>query len=206
MKYDGILFDLDGTLWNATEPIAVSWAIALKDQPDIERAPSTEELEKVMGMTSEKLMAQLFPYLSYERGQELFQHCCEVEMVYLREHGGTLYPGLEHTLEKLSARHPLCIVSNCNNGYIETFLDAHSMRKYFLDWECIGRTGLQKWENIRLVVERNEFQNPVYVGDTELDYDSAERAGLPFIHAAYGCGQVPEAPQISSISELLEIV
>lgn len=85
MKYDGILFDLDGTLWNATEPIAVSWAIALKDQPDIERAPSTEELEKVMGMTSEKLMAQLFPYLSYERGQELFQHCCEVEMVYLRD-------------------------------------------------------------------------------------------------------------------------
>ena len=158
MKYDGILFDLDGTLWNATEPIAVSWAIALKDQPDIERAP------------------------------------------------GTLYPGLEHTMEKLSARHPLCIVSNCNNGYIETFLDAHSMRKYFLDWECIGRTGLQKWENIRLVVERNEFKNPVYVGDTELDYDSAERAGLPFIHAAYGFGQVPEAPQISSISELLEIV
>ena len=57
-----------------------------------------------------------------------------------------------------------------------------------------------------MVVERNEFQNPVYVGDTELDYDSAERAGLPFIHAAYGFGQVPEAPQISSISELLEIV
>ena len=25
MKYDGILFDLDGTLWDATEQIAASW-------------------------------------------------------------------------------------------------------------------------------------------------------------------------------------
>ena len=36
MKYDGILFDLDGTLWDATEAIAVSWAQALRDAPDVE--------------------------------------------------------------------------------------------------------------------------------------------------------------------------
>ena len=30
MKYDGILFDLDGTLWDATEAIRVSWAMALE--------------------------------------------------------------------------------------------------------------------------------------------------------------------------------
>lgn len=28
MKYDGILFDLDGTLWDSTEAVAASWEIA----------------------------------------------------------------------------------------------------------------------------------------------------------------------------------
>ena len=31
MKYDGLLFDLDGTLWDATENIRTSWNIAIKD-------------------------------------------------------------------------------------------------------------------------------------------------------------------------------
>ena len=39
MKYDGILFDLDGTLWDATEAIRVSWAMALESAPDVEAPP-----------------------------------------------------------------------------------------------------------------------------------------------------------------------
>ena len=39
MKYDGILFDLDGTLWDSTEAVAVSWAMALADAPDVPAPP-----------------------------------------------------------------------------------------------------------------------------------------------------------------------
>lgn len=72
MKYDGILFDLDGTLWDATEAIRVSWAIALESAPDVEAPPTREQLERVMGMTADNLMATLFPKLSKERHRELF--------------------------------------------------------------------------------------------------------------------------------------
>ena len=92
MKYDGILFDLDGTLWDSTEAVAASWKIALQGQPDVEAPPTREQLEGVMGMTGEQLMATLYPQLSPQRHQELFDLCCQVENGYLREHGGRLYP------------------------------------------------------------------------------------------------------------------
>lgn len=206
MKYDGILFDLDGTLWNATDAITVSWAEALKDAPDVEQLPTKEQLESVMGMTAEELMATLFPTLTKERHLELFERCCQVENVYLREHGGTLYPEMEETLSRLSEKLPLFIVSNCNAEYIPCFLDAHKLHSYFRDWECIGRTGKPKGENIQLVVQRNGLEHPVYIGDTSMDQDAAGKAGVPFIHAAYGFGQVTGAPKIQAPKELLKLL
>lgn len=202
MKYDGILFDLDGTLWNATEAIAASWEIALRDAPDIPAPPTVKQLEGVMGMTAERLMATLFPGITPERGQELFDRCCEVENDYLLAHGGLLYDGTEDMLRELSQKLPLFVVSNCNREYIPCFLEAHRLGGYFQDWECIGRTGLPKWDNIKLVVERNHLSAPVYVGDTEMDREAAEKAGVPFIHAAYGFGSVPGAAKIDRPADL----
>ena len=206
MKYDGILFDLDGTLWNATDALSVSWAVALKDAPDVKQLPTKEQLESVMGMTAEELMATLFPTLTKERHLELFERCCQVENVYLREHGGTLYPEMEETLSRLSEKLPLFIVSNCNAEYIPCFLDAHKLHSYFRDWECIGRTGKPKGDNIQLVVQRNGLEHPVYIGDTSMDQDAAGKAGVPFIHAAYGFGQVTGIPKIQAPKELLKLL
>lgn len=206
MKYDGILFDLDGTLWNATEAIAISWQIALKDAPDIPRAPTVKELEGVMGMTGEQLMATLFPYITPQRGAELFERCCQVENEYLLQHGGQLYEGIEDLLRAIGGQAVTAIVSNCNTEYAPCFLKAHHTEGYFTDWECSGRTGLPKGENIRLVVERNHLQAPVYVGDTRLDYEAAQQAGVPFIHAAYGFGTIEGVTAIHKPVELLELI
>ena len=64
------------------------------------------------------------------------------------------------------------------------------MEKYFDDYECAGRTGLSKGDNIKLVVQRNHLQKPVYIGDTISDYAAARAAGVPFIFAEYGFGEV----------------
>lgn len=206
MNCDGVLFDLDGTLWDATKGLAESWAIALADEPDVPRPPTKGELERVMGMTDKQLVAVVFPQVSQERGLELFEKCCGAENEYLRQHGGRLYDGLVPALEALSKQLPLFIVSNCNLGYIPCFLEAHGLGRFFQDWECIGRTGLEKWENIRLVAERNGLRRPVYVGDTAMDQASAQKAGVPFIHAAYGFGAVTGAPAVQSPRELAELL
>ena len=107
--------------------------------------------------------------------------------------GGSFGAGnIKDTLKELSKNHKLFIVSNCQDGYIECFFKAHKLDKYFTDYECPGRTGLSKGENNKLIIERNNLKNPVYVGDTEGDAESAKAAGIPFVFAKYGFGNVKE--------------
>ena len=93
------------------------------------------------------------------------------------------------------------------DGYIQSFYSGNHTEKYFKDCECIGVTGKSKGENIRLVMERNGLKAPVYVGDTQGDADAATQAGIPFIYAAYGFGQVKAFDaEIHTFEELLDIV
>ena len=206
MIYDGIIFDLDGTLWDSSEEVLISWSHVLAQLPDVDDIPTKEDLEGVMGLGADDLTLKLFPNLGFERRMEIFNTCAAYENDYLAEHGAKLYPHLIETLEKLSADHPLFIVSNCGDGYIQTFLKAHGTAPYITDFECIGRTGKPKSENIKLIVERNALKNPVYVGDTKWDCDAATAAGVPFIFAAYGFGKVEGKPAITDIAQLPDLV
>lgn len=199
---DGILFDLDGTLWNVVPQVAESWTIGLK-QLGIHRAPITaEELFPCMGMLLPDIADLLVPGLTPEEQERVIDHCCQVENDYLAQHGAELYPGEEEVLASLSKKCPLFVVSNCAKGYIEAYFQGTGMGKYFTDFESAGNTGLTKAENIALVVKRHGLQKPVYVGDTTLDRASAQAAGVPFVHAAYGFGKVEGVPAIHSLEEL----
>lgn len=207
MVVDGILFDLDGTLWDSVEGILLTWnrVIARHGQfrPPITRA----EQESLMGLPMDEIARRLFPDQAPEEQQRLMDECAQEENEYLAVHGGILYPDVRETLEKLSQRYKLCIVSNCQTGYIEAFLQAHDLGKYFVDHLSFGETGLSKGENNRIVIERNGIHNAIYVGDTEGDRQSALDAGIPFVYAAYGFG-VAEAydTKITEFSELIDII
>lgn len=81
------------------------------------------------------------------------------------------------------------------------------MEKYFEDTECWGRTRLSKGESNKILIARNHLKNPIYVGDTAGDYQSAVDAGIPFVYAAYGFGEVQDcAYEIQSIRELPKVL
>lgn len=135
----------------------------------------------------------------------MLNECVHYELEYIAEHGGRLYPKLRETLVELRRSYALIIVSNCQDGYIQDFLDFADMRGLFGDFESAGGTGLSKGENIKLVIERNSIDKAVYVGDTQGDLDSADFAGIPFIRAAYGFGQMNRpVPEIREFCELPE--
>ncbi len=207
MSKKGIIFDMDGTLWDSAEGVAKSWTRIVNREYDKGRVITVEDIHGVMGKTMDKIAEELFPELPEEPRLELLKKCCDDENAYLREHGGVLYPELEATLTELKKDYPLYIVSNCQSGYIEAFLEHYGFGHYFEDIECFGNNGLQKGENIRRLAERNGLTEAVYVGDIQGDYDATMEAGFEFIHAAYGFGKInAETPVIRSFSELTDVV
>ena len=119
-----------------------------------------------------------------------------------------LYSDIRSTLDALISQCSFYIVSNCGTGYIEMFLKKYHLESYITDMECCGNTGKPKWENIRLLMERNQISSvdAAYVGDTAGDSNSAAKAGIPFIFASYGYGQVPEKKlTLRSFSELQDL-
>ena len=206
MNIDSIIFDLDGTLWDSTEAVLKAWSRVCENSKEIKNPITKEMLESVMGLQIYEIGNKLFPYLEEVRQTEILDLCCEEERKVLQIEGGMLYKDLESILETLSKDYPLFIVSNCQCGYIETFLEYHKLGKYFKDIECAGNTRLVKGENIKAVMKRNNLEHPVYVGDTEGDRAAAKLANIPFVYASYGFGNVDSYDYVlEKISDIVEI-
>ena len=205
-KYDSIIFDLDGTIWDSVECVVAIWNNALVEA-GIEPTMTYDELSRCMGLRIEQIFDQVIPQATKAQREIVKASCKKNEQKYLAEHGGILYDKVEQTLETLSQTHRLFIVSNCEDSYINGFFQAHGLRRFFEDYECAGRTGLSKGKNIALIVERNKLNAPVYIGDTLTDYEAAVQADVPFIHAAYGFGELGSAiTAAKSFEEIIQLV
>lgn len=206
MKTDSIIFDLDGTLWDSARTVAEAWSAALL-RLGIGRELTEDDLRREMGKAMDVIMSDFFPELSEEERGALMPELCAEEERLLRVKGGVLFPGVAETLAALARQYRLFIVSNCQQGYIEAFLEAHSFGELFEGHLCWGDTGLPKSGTNRELVKRYGLRAPVYVGDTDGDRVSAEEAGIPFVFAAYGFGSVPEGyPRAEKFSELPDTI
>lgn len=202
----GIIFDLDGTLWDSVDSVATSWNVGGKKILGKDLSISREVLGGFMGKTMDQFLP-IFGDVSKELAQEALDYCMQYELEYLREVPGILFPNVRETLEELALKYPLYIVSNCQVGYIETFLETMKMGQLFQDFEDYGRTGLPKGRNIQILMERTGLAEAVYVGDTQGDYEATLFAQIPFIFAEYGFGQVQDATlRIQHFSQLLSLL
>ena len=202
--YDSIIFDLDGTLWDSTDTITEAWQTAVAQVPYMDEVMTRERVRSITGMTYDKIFETLFPYLNQQQRAEVKKLCAQKELEVLHEKGGTLYPDLEETLTYLGKKYKLYIVSNCQNGYIELFLQLNNMHNHFLAHQCFGTKGNPKADNIRDIVNDHQLKNPVYVGDTAGDQDAAYKAGVPFIFAAYGFGKA-DGGQVATIQNFASL-
>lgn len=203
-RFDCFIFDLDGTLWDTTEACAVGWNAALDELRLAHRPVTPADIASIMGLPHDEIFARVFPTLNEEQHRELAPVCFRQEEAAIRRLGGRLYPGVAESL--LDLKQPLAIVSNCQPGYIELFLDLQGWRHLFADFECHGNTRLTKGGNLRLVIERQGWKKPLYVGDTLGDEVAARQAGSAYYHVSYGFGEArrPDA-RLDSLTALLTV-
>lgn len=197
------MFDLDGTLWDTCSACAVGWNNVLRRHAIAFREITAQDVRSVAGKSHDVCIRTVFQGVAEADLRVLIDETQAEDIEMIVELGGALYPGVARDLPRLAARYPLFIVSNCQRGYIDMFLDTTGLRGCFRDHECWGNTGLPKPANLRSVIERNRLAAPIFVGDAEGDEQAAQACQVPFIHAAYGFGR-SSAPHrtIHSFGEL----
>lgn len=196
MKKTAVIFDLDGTLWNAVDECVMGWNSIINKYDNLPHVTS-EQFKGYMGKTIEEIGEAHFTDIEPRMAHSIATQCEKEATAYLNIHGAKEYEGIREMMEAISKRHFIYIVSNCQDGYIEAFLNNHGAKEYVADYEYAGRTNRPKGENIALIMDRNNIKKAVYVGDTEGDYMAACSAGVEFIFAAYGFGEVEDAKYVA---------
>ena len=206
-KINSIIFDLDGTLWSTIDSCIKSLAEVKNKYDEITQDITADKVMSCMGLSFEKIVERYYGYIDKEKAIAYAKEAFNINIENLLKNGGTLYPKLENTIKQLSKKYNLCIVSNCVEGYIESFLKTSNLEEYFCDYECNGKTKLSKGENIKLVMDRNNIETAVYVGDTISDKEASDYAKIPFVYASYGFGKVEKYDYIiNDIKDLLNIL
>ena len=202
----GILFDLDGTLWDSAEGVTASWNEALAEMGRPERV-TLGIIHGLMGKTMDDWAVAVLPDLPLAEAREITEVMEQKENEEIRTPGTDLYPFVRETFELLSHDYDLFILSNCGKGYIEAVMAYAGIEEYVKGHICFGDNGLDKPDNLKKMVEDYQLEYPVYVGDTLRDQECCEIAGIPFIFVSWGFGDVPDALyRCNDMKDLPEVI
>ena len=189
-RYDTVIFDLDGTLLNTLEDLADGVNAALKHFGRPER--TLDEVRQFVGNGVLNLMDRAVP-----EGKEAkdFQAIYEWFKAYYAAHSEVktrAYDGIPELLKQLQAEHfKMAIVSN-------KFHDAvcQLSRCYFGELlpVSIGENeaaGIRKKpapDTVFTALERlgSTVEHAVYIGDSEVDFQTAQNAGVDVIMVGWG--------------------
>lgn len=188
MKYKAIIFDLDGTLTDTLEDLFLSVNYALRSCGLPER--SLDEVRRFVGNGVRKLMERAVPT---NTAPILMEQCFEQfrahYMIHCQDHT-RLYPGVATLLMTLHAKgYRMAVVSNKLQSGVDEL--ARTFFKGVIDVAIGEQQGIPRKPEPDMVeaalrqlgVSKEEA---IYVGDSDVDLQTASNAGLPCISVLWG--------------------
>ena len=187
-KYDTVIFDLDGTLLNTLDDLADAVNFVMEENGYPKR--TVDEVRRFVGNGIRRLMEQAVPE---SITGEVFEKVFEQFKNYYTEHcqiKTCAYEGIMPLLEKLYADgYAMAIVSNKNHGAVCELNELY-FKKYIK--VAIGQQdGVRKKPAPDTVLQAlkelgKEKETAIYVGDSEVDYMTAENTGMDCALVSWG--------------------
>lgn len=208
MKFESIIFDVDGTLWDSRALLADAYNEQLEQEGLSHIHVTAEKLRPLFGKTMTMLADGLFDAVPVPERYSLMDRCILRMDEHLEKFAGPEigYPALRQTMEALTKNHRLFIVSNGQKGYPQLAAKKLGLADLISGYLSFGDTGTSKGQTILRLMQEETIQSAVYVGDTQGDLEACQEAGIPFIWAEFGFG-VPESyfAKIGKFSDLTEL-
>jgi phosphoglycolate phosphatase len=179
--FDALIFDIDGTLWDASPACAKGWNRGL-EKLGIDQRVSPAQIERVSGLPYEQCIDTLLPGLR-TKFPDLFDKLNQFETEAVKSDGGEFFTGALEGIRHLAERYKIFLVSNCQEWYMGLFLNFSDLRPVLTGFDCHGLSGLPKNEMLSRIRDKHSLHNPVYIGDTDGDETAAKLADMAFIHA-----------------------
>ena len=88
MNCDSLIFDLDGTLWDASEAVSQSWAHTLRNTYQVKNPPSIAEIQSIMGLSAREIATGFFPVTGKIRMKSRNTVCAKNAITSLCTGGG----------------------------------------------------------------------------------------------------------------------
>jgi len=194
MKYETILFDLDGTLTNPGVGITKSveyalnrYGITVEDRRTLEPfigPPLIDSFMKYYGFSKEKAMEAVEVYREYFRVKGLYEN--------------EVYPGIPELLQALkSAGKTLLIASSKPEEFVLRILEHFDLLRYFdaVGGAAMDETRTKKEEVLEYILEKAKISDRsrcILVGDRKFDVNGAHETGMAALAVTYGFGSLEE--------------
>lgn len=194
MKYEYILFDLDGTLTDSAVGITNSVIYALKKY-DI-KVDNRNELNKFVGPPLSDSFESYYGF-SKEEAKTAVEYYRE----YYREKGmfeNLVYDGIEDLLKTLKYNNKTLVVATSKpQVFAQQILEKFDIAKYFtyIAGSSLDGTRVKKDEVIQYALESCNITNlpkVIMIGDREHDINGAKKVGINSIGVLYGYGDRDE--------------
>lgn len=204
LRYDPIIFDMDGTLLDTLEDLADSVNYALRENgfPEREKEDVRQAIGNGVGKLIEASMPDEYSEKEYESVLKTFKE-------YYAEHSNDkthVFDGMLDMIKNLKEQGAtVAIVSNKIDSAVQELAEI-----YFdglIDCVTGEREGVRRKpapDVILATLEKLDMsaKKAVYIGDTEVDIQTAKNAGIKGISITWGFRD----PEVLAINEADEIV
>lgn len=183
-----VIFDLDGTLLNTLDDLADSMNYALSEcgYPKREK----EEIRRFIGGGATVLVRSSLPEGVSE---EEYEKCLRIFLPYYKENSDKktgLYPGIKKLVDRLyKENYSMAVVSTKGDAAVKKLISKFLGERISI---ALGEEkGIRRKPAPDSVLKAMELlgaqkETTVYVGDSEVDVETAKNAGIPCISVTWG--------------------